>query len=283
MAERIPTIRQRRLWAELRRLRERAGWTGEEAAQRLGWSAAKLSRMENGKRGIKVADLQQVLAVYGVDDDRKEHLLQLARTAHERDWWDAQTENLPAEFGTYLSLEAEASSLRCFDAQLFSGLMQTADYARHVIRAALMNLYSPAEVERRVELRLARQAILERPERPALWCVLDEAILHRVIGGPETMRAQYERVIELAELPNVTLQVLPFEVGAHPVTSGTFAILRFPSRFFDDVVYVEEMASGLYVESEKEVHRYSLAFDHVRAIALSPDESLALIKRSAKA
>src|SRR4051812_31336056 len=127
MAERIATIRQRRLWAELRRLRERSTLTGDEVAQRLGWSPAKLSRLENGKRGIKIGDLQQLLGVYGIAGERYDYLLRLARTAHERDWWDVHTENLPAEFATYVSLESEASSLRCFDAQLFSGLMQTAD------------------------------------------------------------------------------------------------------------------------------------------------------------
>lgn len=281
MTDRPPTIRQRRLWSELRRLRERSALTGDEVAQRLTWSPAKLSRMENGKRGIKIADLRQLLDVYGVENDRREHLLGLARGAHERGWWDTSYETLPPEYTSYISLEDEAAAIRSYNSQLVSGLMQTGDYAREVVRSALISLYPPAEVERRVEARLARQPLLHRANPLELWTVMDEAVLRRTVGTPKVMREQYDRVVELAELPNVTIQVLSYDAGAHPATSGSFTILKFPNRMFDDAVYVEAMTTGAYIEEDREVHHYSLAFDHIRAIALSPDESLDMIKQAA--
>lgn len=229
----------------------------------------------------RVRDMQRLLDVYGVDQERRERLLDMARRAHERGWWDISYETLPAKYATYISLEDEASSIRSYNAQLVPGLLQTAEYAREVIRSALVSLYPPAEIERRVEVRMARQRVLHRETPLELWNVMDQAVLERTVGSPEVMRTQLEQLIALSELPNVTIQVLPFETGAHPATSGSFTILRFPNRLFDDAVYVETMTSDTYIENEWQVHRYSLGFDHVRAIALSPDESLIMIKQMA--
>ena len=235
-------------------------------------------------RRIKPAELQRLLNIYKVDGRRRDDLAELARGARQRGWWHRYTDTLPTAYATYIALEAEARSLRCYDALIVHGLLQTEDYAREVIRAGLMQLASDSEVERRVEVRRNRQVLLTDREPPLeLWCVIDENILRRMIGGADVMRAQYARLVELADLPNVTLQVLPHDVGAHPGAAGTFAILEFPERYMPEVGYVEALNSALYVEGDTDVHAYSLVFNRLVAEALGINESAAILRRLAAA
>ncbi|MEU8194999.1 helix-turn-helix transcriptional regulator [Microbispora amethystogenes] len=278
-----PTVRRRRLAGELRRLRERKELTLEDAAERLGWSAAKVSRIETARVGITSPDLTRMLDLYELADDRRAGLHALARTARTRGWWDAYADSLPSDYSAYIQLEADAAFIRSYDGMIVHGLLQTDEYAREIIRAALMGMSSPAEVERRVEVRMTRQRLLLRDESPLrFWTVVDEAALTRRVGSEAIMREQYARLLEFADRDNVTIQVLPFAKGAHPATAGTFALLEFRETHDPNVVYVEGTTSNLYVESDAEIYRYSLAFDHLRAMALDPDESRRLIARLAE-
>ncbi|MEU6041226.1 helix-turn-helix transcriptional regulator [Actinomadura sp. NPDC047616] len=282
MAERSPNIRERRLVTEIKKAREAAGLTLVEVNKRLGWSISMLSRIETHKRRIKAGELAELLDLYGVKGERRERLLSLARSSRETGWWDTYAGALSSELTNYLSLEAEAAGLDCYESMVFHGLLQTPEYAERVIRSGLMSLAPPQEVARRVEVRMNRQELLTRDESFSLWTVIDESVLSRMIGGPEVMRAQLEKVAEVAQRPNVTIQVLHTRPEAHPALSGTFSIMKFPGKYDADVVYVETMTGSLYVEDESDVHRYNLAFNQLRAIALGPDESVELITESAE-
>jgi transcriptional regulator with XRE-family HTH domain len=278
MPDRSPNMRERRLIAELRRMRDTANLTLEEMALRTGWSISTLSRIETHKRRIKVTEVSQLLDLYAVKGERREQLLELARAPQQTNgWWDAYAGSLPTELTNYISLEAEAASLRCYDSMVFHGLLQTEVYAEYVIRAGLPSTTSPQEIARRVEVRGSRQELLTREHPLSMWTVIDETVLTRTIGSPAVMRAQLERVIEISALPNATVQVLRHRPEEHPALTGTFSIIGFPGRYDPDVVYVETMDSSLYIEDETQVYRYTLAFDQLRAIALGPAESVELI------
>ncbi|RKS78901.1 helix-turn-helix protein [Actinomadura pelletieri DSM 43383] len=281
MPARPPTVRERRLASEMRRLRESTTALNlEEAAEQLGWSKTKLSRIENAIRRVTAAEVQLMLRLYGVSGPRFDALVRFARTARQRGWWDVYESSLPADYTTYMGLEAEAEWLNSYTMGLVHGLMQTEDYTHHVAKSILMRFSPASEVERRVTARMARQkAWLERDEPTRLWTILDETGLRRVIRDPEVMRDQYRRIIELTEQPNVLFQIMPLAAGGHPGVVGSFAVLGFPQRFTPNVAYVENMTSALYVEDEKEVHTYSLAFEQMAATAMSPEDSLAMLKK----
>jgi transcriptional regulator with XRE-family HTH domain len=268
-----PTVRRRRLAAELRRLRERAQLTIEDVAEKLECSSSKISRIETGHVGVNPRDARELLRLYGVADDQREALVQLSREARKKGWWHAYNEVFT---GAFVGLEAEASSLRAYQALLVPGLLQTQDYMRAVIRAARPGA-TAAEVDKRVKARLARQQLLTDVDPPQYWTVVDEAVLCRSVGGPDVMHAQLNWLAERATLPHVTIQVLPFAAGAHAGMEGPFLILGFPEPADPDVVYVDNTTTGIYFEDPAEVLRYTLMFDHLRAAALSPDDSLTRI------
>ncbi|MEV6980854.1 helix-turn-helix transcriptional regulator [Sphaerisporangium sp. NPDC051017] len=266
-----PTVRRRRLASDLRRMREKAELTMEQVAERLGWSITKVSRIETSKVGVTVKDVGLLLDLFELTPSRRAEILTLARDAQKKGWWEGYGD-LPTEYATYIGLEAATTSIRSFAPEIVPGLLQTEDYARAVIRAALITS-PPGEIERRVEVRVARQARLSQQDPLRLWSVLDEATLRRLVGGPDVMRAQLRHLADLTETPNITLQVLPFAVGAHAATSGAFSIFEFPEQADADVVFLENLTGSLYVEKETDVYRYTLAFDHLRAKARDPDES----------
>lgn len=278
-----PTIQRRRLAAELRLLRDRAQLTLEEVAQKLHWSVAKISRVETAVVGISSKDLGQLLDMYGVEGGRRTALLSKTRTARTRGWWDAYAEFVPSDYIDYIELEAQLSGIRSYNSQIIHGLMQTEGYAREIIRGATMGLSSPAEIDRRVEVRLTRQRLLTREERPLrLWIVIAEPMLAWLVGSPAIMAEQYDKLREFAGRDNVTLQILPAAAGGHPATAGSFDILEFPSQHEPDAVYVETMTANRYVESDAEIYRYSLAFDHLRAMAFSPADSVSYLTQAAE-
>lgn len=276
-----PTVRRRRLGQELRRLRERAALTGDQVAGLLGWSAAKVSRIETAKTSPRKADVEALLDVYEVATDRRRELLDLHREAGRRGWWEDYRDSLPQEYTTLLGLEAEASEARNWEPQVVPGILQTEEYAREVINAGKRStVVPPAGVRSRVEARIARQqTILGADSRLRIWVVLDESVLLRGFGGAEVMRGQLRRLIDVAELPNVELQVLPFDAG-HPVQTGSFLHLKFSE--FHDVVYLESLFSARFVEDDEMAYGYELAFDHLRMSALGVDASRELIKKSAE-
>jgi transcriptional regulator with XRE-family HTH domain len=273
---RPPSVRARQLAAELRRLRDVATLTGEEAAARLGWSPSKISRIETGQTPPTPADLRRVLDVYEVSGTQRERLELLGQSAGQRGWWDAYSDTLGPEYTALIALEAEAESIRWYSPMLVPGLLQTERYAREVIRSGLL-IAPPGEIERRVQVKMTRQRALTRDNPLQLAVVLDEAATLRMVGGPEVMREQLAHVAAMATRPSVTVQLLPLAAGAHPATTGEFTILRFPQLVAPDVVYLENMTSDLYVERETDVYRYGMAFDRLRDLALAPDDSAALI------
>lgn len=272
-----PTVRRRRLAAELRRLREAAELTIDEVGEKLECSASKISRIETGHVGVTPRDVRDMLEVYGIEDDQREALVQLAREARKKGWWHAYSEVFT---GAFIGLESDASSLHTHQALLVPGLLQTEGYSRAVIRATRPDA-AEAEVERRVAARLARQKLLTDAHPPEYWAVVDEAVLHRVVGGPQVMRAQLGHLVKLAALPHVTLQVVPFAAGAHAGVESPFLILGFPEQADPDVVYVECATTGVYLEQQSDVHRYTLMFDHLRAAALKPDDTVTMVEQAA--
>lgn len=275
-----PSVRARQLARELRRLRETAQLTGEAAAARLGWSSAKVSRIETAHSPVSVADLRRMLEIYRVRDSEAERLVELARTSRQRGWWDNYVGEAPSEFGTFLGLEAEASSISSFSALVVPGLLQTDDYARAVLRSLL--LLPPREVERLVEVRRIRRDLLYQADKAplVLHAIFDESILRRQIGGLDVLRDQLRHLARVAtDLANVDLQVLPHAAGAHPALTGPFVILRFPNSGDPEIVNVELLDSHVFIEDEKAVYRYTLAFDELAAKALDPADSLAFIEQ----
>jgi transcriptional regulator with XRE-family HTH domain len=276
-----PTVRRRRLALELRRLRESARLTCEDVAERLECSASKISRVETGRVSVSPRDVRDMLQIYGVPPDQREELVQLARDSRQKGWWHAYSDTMQPQFATYVGLESAASEIRIYEVSLIPELLQTEDYARAVIGAGLPT--SPQDdIERQVALRMARQPALTRSDPPKLWAVLDEAALRRRVGGAGLMRLQLEFLLELAQLGNVSLQVIPFGGGAHPAMGRPFVILVFPERVDPDVVYLEDLTSALYVEDVDEVDRYNMFFNHLRATALSFDASANLITQVMK-
>ncbi|MGH3321645.1 MAG: helix-turn-helix domain-containing protein [Streptosporangiaceae bacterium] len=277
-----PTVRRRRLGAELRRLREGAGLTCDMVGEQLERAGSTISRIENGRVGIRARDVLDMLDLYDMGDKKtRDALAALARDSRKRGWWRTYGDVVSDPYGDYIGLESDAVSVRSYESQLVPGLLQTESYARVVAEAGQVRDTS-GESERFVEVRLARQAVLTKDDPPDFWVILDEAVLRRPVGSPKTMREQLDRLVEAARLPTVTLQVLPFSAGAHTGIDGSFVVLEFPEPTDLDVVYLENLTSILYVEQPDEVRRYSLAFDHLRAAALSPPKSAALVAEVAK-
>lgn len=278
-----PTVRRRRLGSELRRLREAQSIKLEEVAERLGLAPSTLSRIETGKAPTRSAYLNSMLDLYGVDDpSQKQLLVEMAREGHRKGWWQVWEDVLPTGFGIYVGLEAEAASLRVYEAQVVHGLLQTEEYARAVM-TTVRRRHSPAEIERLVKLRMQRQEALVKAEPLELWIILDEAVIRRSMGPPDLMRRQLDHMCEVSLMPNVTLQILEFSSGLHPALNGPFVIIEFPERFDPDVVYSEGVAGQSYIEErDREVRARVEAFDLLRATALPPSDSAELIREASK-
>jgi Domain of unknown function (DUF5753)/Helix-turn-helix domain len=251
-----PTVHRMLVGSQLRRLRTEAGISREQAGEAIRASEWKIHRLENGQVSFKERDVVDLLRRYGVTDPGEvASLVVLAREANAPGWWQSYGDLLPQWFRAYVDLESAATLIRTYEGQLVPGLLQTDDYMRAVIGGAHLD-ESPEEAERRVALRVRRQSLLERANAPRVWAVVDEAALRRPVGGPKVMRNQVERLIEVAGLPNVTLQILPFQAGAHPALVGAFSILRFADQELPDVVYVEHLTNALYLDRRGEVEKH---------------------------
>ncbi|MFD8567676.1 helix-turn-helix domain-containing protein [Streptomyces sp. NPDC057694] len=275
-----PTVRRRRLGQELRRLRELKGMTAEEVAERLLVSQSKISRLENGRRSISQRDVRDLCGVYEVEDHRiVDSLMQMAKDSRQQGWWHSFGD-IP--YSVYIGLETDAASLRVYDPQVVPGLLQTRGYAEALINGALPETM-PSDIDKRVQVRMRRQERIQAPDNPLrLWTVLDEAALRRTVGGRGIMREQLEHLVEQSQLPHVTVQVIPFEMGAHPGLNGQYAILEFPDAADSSVVYIEGVTSDLYLEKANDVQKYSVMYEHLRAQALNVDQSQQFISEIAK-
>jgi Domain of unknown function (DUF5753)/Helix-turn-helix domain len=272
-----PTVRGRRLARELRRLREERQLTLQEVADRLGWSRATVSRLETGQTRPHHGDVADLLDLYGITSPERDALISLARQAKQRGWWTAYADVFT---DSYVAFEDGASRICTWDPQLIHGLLQTEDYARAVITYGRM--LSGSAVERRIAARKIRQSLLDREGAPELYAILDEAVLHRPIGGPSVMSAQLFALVEAAQRPRVTIRVLPYAAGEHAGLDGRFTMLSFPDSADPDIAYVEGTMGSVYLESSEETDQHRNRFEQIRKSSLSSLESVRIISQAAE-
>lgn len=271
-------VRRILLGSQLRRLRESRGITREAAGYSIRASESKISRMELGRVSFKARDVEDLLTLYGVSDDReRDSLLGLAKEANVAGWWHSFGDVLPGWFQTYIGLEGAASLIRIYEVQFVHGLLQTEAYAHAVVTRGMPDA-PPAEIDRRVALRLERQKTLVSEHSPRLHVVLDEAALRRPYGDRAVMQAQLRHLIEVSEHPNVTLQVMPFSFGGHAGESGAFTMLRFPESDLSDIVYLEQLTSALYLDKREEVAQYERVLERLTEDSPDPAETRDLLR-----
>ncbi|MFJ4918872.1 helix-turn-helix domain-containing protein [Streptomyces sp. NPDC088725] len=273
-----PTIGQLVLSRQLRSRREKAGLSREDAARLLRVTAATVRRMETAEVTLKVPYLQVLLPAYGVPDDEAAVFLLLTDEANKPGWWQRFHDILPDWFSGYVSLEEAARTIRAYEPHFVPGLVQTRDYAREVLTTgAVGRMTDPARIERLIALRMERQALLVRPEAPTFWAVMDETVLRRPVGSPAVMRGQIDRLLEVADLPNVTLQIAEFAAGHHPGTYSPFVLFRFDVREVPDMVYIEYLTGALYLDEVTEVTEHKEAMDRIVAQAESASRTKKLL------
>jgi hypothetical protein len=272
-----PTVLRMILARQLQALREKAGMSYEQAAAAIYSSEWTVRRMERAEGGLKPLTVKSLLMAYGITDVREiDAFLALARDASKPGWWHSYDDVLPPWFRIAVGLEESASLIRSYEPQVVPGLLQTEGYIR-AITAASFPAATAEFTERAVALRLARQQLLDRPDPPAYWVVLDETVLRRPIGGHKVMRGQLARLIEAAGQPTVTIQVIPFAAGWHPALYGMFNIFRFPGRELPDVVYTENLTGAYYLNKPEESARYIEALDRMCAQAAVPDQTATIL------
>ncbi|MFF3670316.1 helix-turn-helix domain-containing protein [Microtetraspora malaysiensis] len=274
-----PTALRILLGSQLRKLRENKGVTRDEAGEVIRGSESKISRMELGRVGFKERDVADLLTFYGVEEPQaRSAVMELVERANEPGWWHRFNDVLPAWFQAYVGLEEAAARIRTYEVQFVPGLLQTKEYARAVITAGAVGA-GPEEIARRVDLRLGRQRVLDGDGGPMFWAVIDEAALRRPIGGVEVMRGQLQHLIDLMNQPNITIQIMPFSFGGHAAEGGAFSILRFQDADLPDIVYVEQLASALYLDKRDEVDRYGEVMERLCAVSTTPDETAGMLRQ----
>lgn len=274
-----PTVRRRRLGAELRTLREQAGMSADDAARHLECSPSKISRVETGRTCAHPRDVRDLLDLYQERDAvRREALLDLVRQSKEQGWWQSFGDVVPDWLETCIGLEGDAARIHTYESVLVPGLLQTEEYAR-ALAEDFDRDRTTAEVERLVALKRARQKRLEQVDHPQLWVVLDEAVLRRPVGGAAVLHGQLEHLLAVGNRPRVVIQVVPLDAGGYPAQGFPFTYFEFPDPRDHPVVYLEKLSGSLYLEKVREVSRYKIAFDHLRACALDHEEAGALIRR----
>jgi transcriptional regulator with XRE-family HTH domain len=261
----------------MRRLRESNKMTREEVSERTSINEATIYRLESARvRRPQKRTLMALLDLYGVVDPHRAELLELGREAEQQGWLQPYHAELPEEYTTYIGFEAEARSVNNYESLFVPGLLQTEAYA-HAVITGVLPMASEHEVEQRVQARIDRQRLLSKPDPLKLWAIVDEAALHRQVGSPGLMRAQIVHLIKAANEPNVTLQVIPYSAGAHVGMPGSFILIDFPNPVDPGVVYLDSMAGDLFLEKETDLRRYRLLFEHLRAVASSPDETTRML------
>ena len=281
-----PTVLRMILGRQLQALREKAGMSYDEAAEVIYTSSATVRRMERAEGALKPLNVKSLLMAYGITDVREvDAFLALARDASKPGWWHSYDDVLPSWFRTLIGLEEAASLIRGFDPHSVPGLLQTPGYARANVQTGFPDA-AEEEVTRRVDLRLARQHILTRPDPPRLWLVIDETVLTRPVAttGPEVMREQVDKLIEAAARPNITLQVLPLAAGLHPAAYGPFRIFRFDFDGHEqpDIVYGESMTSAFYIDKPDETALYAQALDRISAQAAPARDTAGILRKIRK-
>ncbi|WBB60501.1 helix-turn-helix transcriptional regulator [Streptomyces sp. WMMC500] len=262
-----PTVGQVVLGKRLQELRERAGLKREEAARTLRVAPATVRRMETAEVALKIPYVQMLLQAYGIAQEEVDAFVALAEEANEPGWWQRFHDILPDWFSMYVSLEGAASLIRSYEPQFVPGLLQTEDYARHVLKVGSLGRIGPAEIERHVALRMERQELLTREHAPRFWAIVDETVLRRPVGSGAVMRAQVDRLLDLSSLPNVTFQMAEFRTGHHPGTYSPFVLFRFAMPELPDMIYTEYLTGAVYLDGRHEVATHLAALDHMAAQA----------------
>jgi transcriptional regulator with XRE-family HTH domain len=274
-----PTIRSRQVAAELRKLRLDAGLTTGEAGKRLGVSQSKISRIETGALGLKPDEVAAMLGLYHVPVDRREEIMDLVRHAEEPGWWQAYGERLSKDWKTLIELESTASAMLNYQPLMLPGLVQTPEHARHIIRGVSERDLSDVELETLVAARMARQGILGKPHAPNLHVLLYEPALRIQVGGPDALRRQLRYLAELAQRPNITVQVVPLSAGVHPGIEGAFMIMEFVGE--PTLIYLENRVSSIFLEEDRHIDAYRVAWQRILTVALSPVDSTEFIQSAA--
>lgn len=281
-ADRGPTARRILLGSHLRRLRERAAIKRADAAYAIRGSDSKMSRLESGKVGFKHRDVADLLTMYGIGEGpERDQVLAMAEESNESGWWTRYNDVVPGWFEDFVGLEASASRIWSYEVLFVPGLLQTEPYARAIAGGGHIDL-PPAEradVEKRVEVRLRRQKVLHRKDAPTFWVVLDEAVLHRPVGGRAVHRGQLEHLLDLTALPNVVVQLLPWDLSGYGAEHA-FTMLRFAEPELPDLVYLEEMTGASYLDKRVDVERYGRAMDRLTVDALSPERSKQALRKT---
>src|SRR5215469_448386 len=268
-----PTVLKILLGAQLRRLREAAGVSRDDAGYHIRASGSKISRLELGRVSFKERDVSDLLEFYGVDPEQKDQLIQLTREANATPWWQKYREVVPDWFQVYVGLEEAATLIRVYEVQFVPGLLQTEEYARAVVQQGSPSL-TPDEVDSRVSVRLGRQQkLLGRQDPPRVWAIVDEAALRRPMGGRDVLAGQVKRLMEAVSEPNITLQVMPFKYGGHAAEGGAFTIMRFPEADLPDMVYMEYLTGAHYIEKPDEVERYAAVMERLSVAGTSPEKT----------
>ena len=267
-----PTVLKILLGAQLRRLREQAGVTRDDAGYHIRASGSKISRLELGRVSFKERDVSDLLDLYHVDAETKGQLVQLTAEANATPWWQKYREVVPDWFHVYVGLEEAATLIRVYEVQFVPGLLQTEEYARAVVTQGSPNL-APEEVDSRVAVRMGRQKLLDRENPPRLWAIVDEAALRRPMGGREVLAEQVKRLIDAISEPNITLQVMPFKYGGHAAEGGAFTIMRFPEADLPDMVYMEYLTGANYVDKPDDVEVYAAVMERLSVAGTSPEKT----------
>jgi len=273
---RPPTVRLRRLAAELRRLRSEAGLSREQVENQTGVNEGTLYRIETARARPQRRTLTALLDLYGADERVKADLLEVARSSGGQGWARPYDWQLPGEYAAYISFEAEARAVHNYESLFIPGLLQTPDYGQAMVQGLLPSA-TAEEVDQRVQARTERQKLLDSEHPLDLWAVMDEAAIRREVGGTRVMAAQLDHLAQATRRPNVTVQVITFGSGAHPGMPGSFVHMEFRNDLGPDLVYVDTLVGDIFLEADDDIRRYRSMFDHLRAIALSPAETTRLI------
>ncbi|HEV8567036.1 MAG TPA: helix-turn-helix transcriptional regulator [Actinoplanes sp.] len=278
-----PTIRLRRLAGELKRLRVAAGLKQEEVAERTGLDASSIYRIERALNRPQRRTVMTLLSLYGVTDpNRQATLLGWLKDSGQQGWFQLYEPYLPEQYQTYIGFEYEAESLRNYESLFVPGLLQTEDYARAVIRGVVPAI-SPEDVQRRVEVRMQRQIVFQRPTPMQLWAIMDEAAIRREVGGPSVMHVQLQHLVQASASQHIKVQVVPFGAGAHPGMPGSCIVMDFADPFDAPLVYLDSLAGDLFLEAADDVERFSATFERIAAQALTPTQTKKLIQEAARA
>ncbi|HEX3957045.1 MAG TPA: helix-turn-helix transcriptional regulator [Trebonia sp.] len=267
-----PTVLKILLGAQLRRLRDLAGVSRDEAGYHIRASGSKISRLELGRVSFKERDVADLLDLYGVVGEQKDQLLQLTHEANATPWWQKYREVVPDWFQVYVGLEEAAALIRIYEVQFVPGLLQTEDYARAVVVQGAPSL-SPEEIDSRVAVRMGRQKLFSRENPARLWAVVDEAALRRPIGSRDVLAGQINRLIDTTSEPNITLQVMPFKHGGHAAEGGAFTIMRFPEADLPDMVYMEYLTGAHYIDKPDDVELYAAVMERLSVAGTSPEKT----------